>query len=96
VENEKKACFGGDRIQFIEAHLQEAAPPRSSSGPVMTPDCPVSNDPDRPVSGIFRPCLFRKLHLTPERETGQFAKRKTGLFRAVWIEDLQPPLSAGD
>jgi len=32
---------------------------------------------------------------TSDEETGGFAKEKTGLFGAVWIEDLRPPCGTG-
>jgi len=46
----------------------------------------------RGFSGRFFPGNFI---VTPDAETERFAKRKTGQYGAVWIEDLRLPWGAG-
>jgi hypothetical protein len=40
-------------------------------------------------------CFSGNHNVTPVGGIEHFTKRKTGQYRAVWIEDLLPPLSAG-
>jgi hypothetical protein len=64
---------------------------RVQNSPVL-PRLPES---DRPVSGVLG-CSFQKNPvLTTDWEIGYFTKRKTGLFGALWIDDLRLPKVQG-
>jgi hypothetical protein len=52
------------------------------SGPVMSPVSLFRNFSDRPVSGVFAGSLTGNPALGPVCLSGDFARRKTGLFRA--------------
>ena len=66
-----------------------------SNGARHGPGLPLSPAPDRPVSGISGQGFPGNPDLTSDGETGGFARRKTGLFGAVWMEYLRPPRAEG-
>jgi hypothetical protein len=76
-------------------HLWRAAPPRHPSGFKLAPDQHHSPPPDRSVLGVFWGIFPENPVFTSVGETRDFAKRKTGQFGAVWIEDLRSACGAG-
>jgi len=68
--------------------------PLNPSGSKFAPDCPIYSYP----TGLFHlfSCTFfpETLLLASYGETGGFEAKKTGLFGAVWIEDIMVPWCA--
>jgi hypothetical protein len=55
----------------------------------MDPDCLLCLKTDRPDWSVFG-CIYRENSiLALDGETGDFSRRKTGLFKPVWIHDLK-------
>ena len=59
------------------------------------PGLPLLIKTDRPEWTVFRCVILGNPVLTSIGETGGFAREKTGLFSAIWIEDLRLPCGAG-
>ena len=59
-------------------------PPGIVFGSIPAPDCHFSPVSDRPVSGIFEGRLTGNPAIGPVCLSGDFARRKTGLFRACF------------
>jgi len=55
------------------------------SGPVHGPVSLFRDLRDRPVSGVFAGSLTEKRYTSPDWGTGNFAWRKTGLFRTCFF-----------
>jgi hypothetical protein len=83
-------------LGHCEIHHQEGYPHlpfiRVQNGPGFA----LSLAPDRPNSGGFVSSFPDNPVSTSVGETEGFMKRKTGLFSALWIEDLGTPFGAGE
>ena len=55
------------------------------SGPVQGPVSLFRDLRDRPVSGVFAGSLMENGYTSPDSGTGNFAWRKTGLFRTCFF-----------
>ena len=70
-----------------------SCPQKCQSGGIPAPDCQEPEFFNRPVKRVFWGYFSKVPVLGIIRDSGDFARDKTGLFGAVWIEDRVDGLS---